>query len=364
MAIRAGIKQINFVSPTAHDAVEVNIMGPSGILRVPTRDPRPRWFRSRKLLEWPNGARLSFFSGEEPDQLRGPQCEICLIDELARMPAAEAVFDMASFGTRLGQKPRMLIATTPRPTPFIRKLVKMREVAISGSKTEDNAANLPPEFLRRLRDQYEGTRLGRQEMLGLLLLTDPSQQLFRDEWIHHDDVADEQFEYVSVAVDPSGGADEVGIVVGALLFDGRIAILADRTLTGTPGQWGDAAVRAHDEFNAQDVVVEKNFGGDMALATVQNAAERLHQRGERSEPHIRVREVSASRGKVARCEPISLLYEKGRIVHRRGLEKLEAELTTFSREWDREKDGSPNRLDAAVWVATRLSKIVIDLPIA
>jgi phage terminase large subunit-like protein len=138
--------------------------------------------------------------------------------------------------------------------------------------------------------------------------------LFKDDWLVHDEVADDVIEQVTVGVDPSGGGDEVGIVASALLNDGRFAVLADRSTSGSPAQWGDAVVRCHDDFNADDVVVEVNFGGDMATEVIKQAAERIHQRGERDHNIIRVREVSASRGKVMRAEPISLLYEKGRVL--------------------------------------------------
>jgi phage terminase large subunit-like protein len=154
-------------------------------------------------------------------------------------------------------------------------------------------------------------------------------------------------------------------VVGALLTDGRLAVLADRSLSAaSPGQWGDEVVKAYDEFSCDDAVVELNFGGAMASDVVKQAADRAVQRGKRATDLIRIKEVTASRGKVLRAEPISLLYEKNRVLHRRSLDQLEGEMLSFSREWDRQVDGSPNRLDAAVWVLTRLSRIVTYIPIA
>jgi len=364
LAVRAGVQEMSFIAPTAHDCLATNIMGESGIMRTAGRNPLPRFHRSKRQLEFPSGARVTFYSGEEPDQLRGPQCEVCFVDELARMPDAAAVFDMANFGMRLGEKPRMCIGTTPRTTPFMKKLVKMPHVRVTSGTTMDNAANLPEAYLKRLQDQYEGTRIGRQEMLGLLILTDPLMQLFKEDWIKVDPVPDDLIEQVSVGVDPSGGGDEIGIVVGAMLTDGRLALLADRSLSGSPGQWADQAVKAHDDYGADDIVCEVNFGGAMVAETIHNSAERMYYRQERASPFIKVKEVHASRGKIVRCEPVSLLYEKGRVLHRPGLDKLEAEMLSFSRDWDRDKDGSPNRLDAGVWCLTRLSKIIYDLPIA
>jgi phage terminase large subunit-like protein len=197
------------------------------------------------------------------------------------------------------------------------------------------------------------------------MILDPLNALFKDNWLVHNEVPEDIIEQVTVGVDPSGGGDEVGIVASALLNDGRFAVLADRTTVGSPAQWGEAVVRCHDDFDADDVVVEVNFGGDMAATElVKQAAERVHQRGERESNMIRIREVSSSRGKVMRAEPISLLYEKSRVLHRRGLDQLEAEMMAFSREWDRAVDGSPNRLDAMIWGITRLSKIITQIPIA
>lgn len=230
----------------------------------------------------------------------------------------------------------------------MKRLVAMDDVRITYGSTYDNAEHLSADFLKKVRELYEGARLGRQELQGAMIL-DPLNALFKGNWLVHNEVPEDIIEQVTVGVEPSGGGDEVGVVASALLNDGRFAVLADRTTVGSPAQWGEAVVRCHDDFDADDVVVEVNFGGDMATEVVKQAAERVHQRGERKSNMIRIREVSASRGKAMRAEPISLLYEKGRVLHRRGLDQLEAEMMAFSREWDRAVDGSPNRLDAMIW---------------
>jgi phage terminase large subunit-like protein len=156
-------------------------------------------------VEWPNGATCTLFSGEEPDQLRGPQAQLY---ELAKMRYAEDVFDNAMLGLRLGEKPRMLITTTPRPTAFMKKLVKMEDVSITTSSTFANT-QLSADFLKRVREQYEGTRRGLQELHGAMLL-EPADALFEEAWLIHDDVKEDLIEQVTVGVDPSGGSDEVG----------------------------------------------------------------------------------------------------------------------------------------------------------
>jgi phage terminase large subunit-like protein len=318
----------------------------------------------KRRVEFMNGATVSLFSGEEPESLRSYQFELVVIDELAKMRYAQQVFDQAMLTLRLGEKPRMIIATTPRPTPFMLKLIGMEGVTITRSTTFDNAEHLSADALGRLRKAYEGaSREWLQEIQGEMVLV-PEGALFREEWLRHDDVASEMIEQVTIGVDPSGGSDETGIVAAALLTDSRLAVLADRSLSGTPSQWGEAAVRALDDFDADDIAVEVNYGGQMASDVIKQAAARLHEKGERESGMIRVKEVTASRGKVMRAEPMSLLFEQGRVLMRPGMSKLEAEMLRFSRDWNRDVDGSPNRLDACVWALTRLSKVITTIPIA
>jgi phage terminase large subunit-like protein len=365
-AIRSGLKRLHYIAPTTGDIHAVSVEGPAGIMStIGEADDVPRWVPSKRRLEWPNGAICTFFSGEEPEALRGPQCEIAFIDELARMTYQQQAFDMCMLGLRLGQLPRVLIATTPRPTPLFKKLVQMEGTTITRGSTWDNASNLAASFIEKIRELYEGTRLGRQELEGHLLL-DPPNALFKDDWFKRETIDETTIEQVTVGVDPAGssGGDQAGIVVAALLNDGRYAVLADRTCDGTPAIWGDAAVKAADDFAAEEVCVELNFGGSMAIEVVKQAAERAFAEGRRPTNMIRIREVTASRGKAMRAEPVSLLYEKGRVIHAPGLKALEEEMLSFHRDYDRKVDGSPNRLDAAVWSLTRLSKVVLDLPMA
>jgi phage terminase large subunit-like protein len=146
-------------------------------------------------------------------------------------------------------------------------------------------------------------------------------------------VPEELIEQVTVGVDPSGGGDMIGIVAAALLTHGRFAVLADRSISGTPARWGDAVVRAADNYDADDICVEVNYGGEMAVEVVKSAAVRLHEKGERPTGMIRIREITSSRGKALRAEPVSLLFEQGRVLMRRGMDKLEAEMLAFSRSW-------------------------------
>ena len=159
LAVRAGLSRIHAIAPTAADVWDVLVEGPSGLMKTCGTGPIPQVIRYKRKLEWANGATCTLFSGEEPDQLRGPQAQLCYIDELAKMRYAQDVYDNAMFGLRLGDKPRTPITTTPRPNQFMKKLVKMEGVSITTSSTFDNT-HLSADFLRRIRSQYEGPGAG------------------------------------------------------------------------------------------------------------------------------------------------------------------------------------------------------------
>jgi phage terminase large subunit-like protein len=206
--VRAGLGRIHAVAPTAADVWDVLVEGPSGLMKTCGAGPIPQIIRYKRRLEWPNGATCTLFSGEEPDQLRGPQAQLCYIDELAKMRYAQDVYDNAMFGLRLGDMPRLVVTTTPRPTAFMKKLIAMEGVSVTTSSTFDNI-HLSADFLKRIREQYEGTRRGLQELHGAMLL-EPADALFEETWLVHDDVKEDLIEQVTVGVDPSGAAMRSG----------------------------------------------------------------------------------------------------------------------------------------------------------
>jgi phage terminase large subunit-like protein len=324
--------------------------------------PFPKILQYKRRVEWPDGAMVSLFSGEEPESLRGSEFELVCIDEIAAMRYAREVFTQADFCLRNSEHPRMIIATTPKPTPFIRELIKMEGVRITRSTTFDNE-HLSAAAVAGYRKKYEGTRDYLQELMGELI-EEPENALFKSEWLKIDPIPEDTIEQVSIGVDPSGGSDEIGIVAAALLSDARLGVLADRSLKGTPSAWGEAVVRAHDDFMADDCAVETNYGGEMATEVIKQAAKRMHQRGERADSLIRIKTVVASRGKVMRAEPISYRAEQGQVLMRPNMPKLVGEFLRFSRDWNRDVDGSPNRLDAAIWALSRLNRVVTNIAIA
>lgn len=356
--VKSGSEFIGLIAPTAADARDVMVEGPSGLLSVcwsEDRDihgnitGRPRYEPSKRRLTWENGARAMLYSAEEADRLRGPNHSDLWADELAAWKNGVDVWDMAMFGLRLGSDPRAIFTTTPRVTALIKRLMKDPETILTRGSTYDNASNLAPQFLETIKRRYEGTRLGRQEISGELLEDVPGA-LWTSEMIDgaRTDVNFEA-QRIVVAVDPSGadgdsesGSDDIGIVVAAKLVDGTYAVLEDATCNLSPDGWGRRTVERYRHHMADKIVAEKNFGGAMVEAVI-----RAQDR------NANVAMVTASRGKAVRAEPIAALYEQGRIKHAPGLEKLEDQMMSMTLT-GYVGEGSPDRLDAAVWAITEL----------
>ncbi|MEZ5810872.1 MAG: terminase family protein [Rhizobiaceae bacterium] len=338
--------QIALVGETFADVREVMIGGPSGIATV-SRHDRPRYEVSRRRLLWSNGAVAQAFSAESPDALRGPQFEAAWCDELGKWRLAEACFDMLQFCLRLGERPRQLITTTPRPIRLLRRLVAEPAVDVTRMTTGDNAANLAASFLKAVTERYGNTRLGRQEIGGELLV-DREDGLWNRALLEQA-VAPPAGELrrIVVAVDPPAASgrrsDACGIVAAGLDQRGHTIVLADETTRGlTPVEWAGRAVRLYHRLKADCLVAEVNQGGEM-VATVLRSVD----------AGVPVKTVHARRGKWLRAEPVAALYEQGRVRHARRFSELEDEMCDFG------PDGlsagrSPDRVDALVWAVSEL----------
>lgn len=338
--------KIALVAETASDARDVMVEGPAGLLACHDKAFRPTYFASKRSIEWPNGAQAILFNAVEPDQLRGPQFDAAWCDELAKWRYAEQTWDQLQFGLRLGTHPRQIVTTTPRPIKVVRRLIADPNTVVTRGRTFDNSANLAAPFLRQVEERYGGTRLGRQELEGEVLDDMPGALWAREDIDLHRKDAPPEMERIIVAVDPAASsgeeADETGIVAVGLARDPdgnqRGYVLADRSLRGTPDEWAAAAVRLYHELDADRIVAEKNQGGEMVEAVLRAK--------DRSIP---ITLVHASRGKIVRAEPISALYEQGRVHHVGRFDKLEDQMCLFTRDVDRTPGNSPDRVDALVW---------------
>jgi phage terminase large subunit-like protein len=345
-------RQIALVAETKADGSDVMVHGVSGILAVSSPWNMPKFTSGkdggRPKLIWPNGATATLYDARVPDQLRGPQHDGIWFDELAKFRYAEAAFDQAMMGLRMATHPRWIATTTPRPIALIRKLLAQAGVKVTRGKTDDNLSNLSSTFQRNVIDRYKGTRLGRQELDAEVLDDVPGALWSRRSLDESRVQSGPQLVRIVVGVDPAASsgeaANETGIVVVGIAADHQAYVLEDWSLQGTADQWARRAVAAYRKHEADCLVAECNQGGEMVEATIRSVAD------------IPVKLVRATRGKYVRAEPISALYEQGRVHHVGTLPTLEDQMISFTpeRAADRSDGYSPDRVDALVWACTEL----------
>lgn len=347
--------RIALVAETAADARDVMIKGDSGLLNCDPTLSEDDWSPTNRCLTWPNGSKAYTYNGTTPDQLRGPQHHFAWVDELAKFEYMQDAWDQCQFGLRLGEHPQCLVTTTPRPLPVIKKLMKREGdgVYVTRGSTLDNQANLAKNTIKELYERYSGTRLGRQELEGEILEDVPGA-LWHRESIDSTRlrVAPEGLLKVYVAVDPAASSeersDEHGIVVVGMARDAdgyaRGYVLEDGSLRGTPEEWGRRVIHLYRKWSADKIIAEKNNGGEMVEHVIRS-----------QDRTANVKLVHASRGKVVRAEPISALYEQGRVHHVGIFDELEDQMCMFSVDNVRNSStGSPDRVDALVWGLTEI----------
>lgn len=346
--VRRGAQRLAIVAPTAGDARDVLVEGESGIMEISAVGDRPNYEITKRRLTWPNGAQATLYSADEPDRLRGPQHEYAWCDEIAAWRYLKAAWDNLLMGLRLGEAPQIMATTTPRPLPLIKDLVRRakdgRSVVLSRGSTYDNLKNLAPTIAEEILAQYEGTRIGRQE-IEAEILEDADGALWNRELLEQNRVSNyPNLELTLIGVDPnassSEAADEYGIVVGGN-HDGRSFVVEDASGKGGPTVWAKKAVAMYFKHDAHYIVAEKNNGGEMVQLTINSV-----------DATVPVKLVHASKGKLIRAEPIALEYDKGHVQHVGAFPLLEDEMCS----WE-PGDPSPNRLDAMVWLITELRKI-------
>ncbi|WOI53989.1 DNA-packaging protein [Parvularcula sp. LCG005] len=346
--VRGGAARVALVGETYEDAREVMIDGPSGLCAIGNPAERPVYEASRHRLSWPSGAIGHVFSAEDPEGLRGFQFEAAWADELCKWRQAEQVWSNLQLGLRLGDRPRQVVTTTPRSMPLMKRLLADRRTLVSRATSFDNKAHLAEAFFTEIASTYEGTALGRQELYGEMV-EDRAGALWSWQMIEAARIANAPpLDRIVVAIDPpvtSGpDADECGIIVAGVAGEGaaRTAyVLADGTVHATSAaMWAERAVALYHAHGADRMIAEVNQGGDLVEEMIRLA-----------DPAVPIRQVRATRNKMVRAEPVSALYEKGRVRHVGEFAALESQLTAFTGT-GREK--SPDRLDALVWALTDL----------
>lgn len=336
---------VNLIGATASDARDIMIEGESGIMAICPKDERPLYVGSKAQLQWPNGAKSLIFTADEPERLRGKQSMKLWCDEMASWRYPDA-WDQANFGLRLGDDPQAIITTTPKPTKLIRDLTKNPNTHITRGSTYDNKTNLAAAFFSEIISKYEGTRLGRQELLAEVLDDIEgalwTRKMFDDHRRGKNDHPD--LARAVVAIDPAvtSGEDsnETGIIVAGRGVDGRGYVLSDLSCRVSPDGWAQRAVSAYRQYAADRIIAETNNGGDLVERVIRTC-----------ERNVSFKAVTASRGKRVRAEPIAALYEQGKISHAGPFDVLEDQLCSWTPE---QTEISPDRMDALVWALSEL----------
>ncbi|MBL9069347.1 MAG: DNA-packaging protein [Sphingopyxis sp.] len=340
--------RIALVAANDADGLRVMIEGPSGLLAVARSDETPRWIGGRRELHFESGAVATLYSAAAAENLRGPEHHVAWCDELAKWPKGDAAWDNLMMGLRLGETPRVLVTTTPRPTALMRRIMALPGFAETRGGTNDNPY-LPSTFVEAMVASYGGTRLGRQELDGELL-EDVEGALWSRGLVERCRIDADSIGKpvrVIIGVDPPATAkgDACGIVAAALLRDGRLAVVEDASVeTPPPGVWAQAVAAAAARWDADRIVAESNMGGDMVEATLRQADCTL--------PVVPVR---ASVGKARRAEPVAIAYERGQVVHAGAFADLEDQLCGLQVGGGYAGPGrSPDRADACVWALAAL----------
>jgi len=375
--VMGGMKRIAAVAPTNNDIKKVMINGKSGFLSICSEHDTladgtyvgfPRWSPTDMTLYWYKNqdynnkksivAKVEFFSSEEPERLRGPEFEAAWCDELAAWTRDEDTWNMLQFCLRLetranNKRPKVIVTTTPKSTKLVRKLTKASGTHLTVGSTFDNEENLAASYLAKVKEDYEGTRLGRQELYAEIL-TENDGALWSADMIDACQIDREDLpEMVRkvVSLDPAMSAntesDSTGLIVAGIDAEGIGYILGDYTFKGMPEAWARKAIELYHRFECDRVVYETNQGKDLIPTVLRTIDENIPLKG-----------VHASKSKNARAEPVSALYERGKVKHVRNPEDASANLNELEMQyctWEpMGKHKSPDRLDAAVWACTEL----------
>jgi len=344
------MKRVALVGATASDVRDVMVEGESGLLACCQRAGFGAEYNpSRRRIKFANGAVAYTYSADEPNRLRGPQHDGAWADEIAAWRYVDA-WDQLMFGLRLGTDPRVVATTTPRPIKLVRDLLSREAsgaVAVTRGSTYDNRANLAEAFFEQIITRYEGTTLGRQELMGELV-EDIDGALWNRSLIQHvapDDVP--ELRKIVVAIDPATtfgeGSDETGLCVAGIAHDGTVYVLDAMGVRVSPGEWARMALALYRQRQADRIVAESNQGGEMVRGTLVNALAP-------GELRPRIELIRASRGKTVRAEPVVALYEQGRVRHVGAFPKAEDQMCAFPVATDHD-----DQVDALVHAITAVA---------
>lgn len=352
--------RFHLVGATAADVRDIIVEGESGIMETMKPWNKCRYQPTKRAILWDNGAKALTFSAEEPERLRGHQCEAAWADELAAWTYMDETWRQLQLGLRLGPFPRTVVTTTPKPLPLIKRLVKDKRNHTTRGNTFENISNLSETFIHEITQTYEGTRFGRQEIEGEIL-DESDMALWSREILENLRVEPEVFwpsdetrgtaegsipplKRIVIGVDPSMSfgsetAAETGIVVCGLGRNDHAYVLQDASGKYRPEQWAKKVATLYHYWMADRVIAEANQGHALVKHTI--AVE---------DPTVAVKDVHAQKNKITRAEPISTAYERERVHHVGQFKELEDQMC----QWEQGDPNSPDRMDAMVWAMTDL----------
>lgn len=339
--------RIAVIVETAKDIERVLIQSNGGIIKQSRPSFVPTFISGAKnYFEYPNGSIAFVYYGTTPESLRGPEHNFAWVDELAKYRYQDEIWEQLNIGLRLGEHPRVLVTTTPRPTKLIKALAADKDTIVTTGSTYENN-KLPKATLKKYEKLWKGTRLEAQELNAHILMDNPNSLFSLDNFslnrIDEDDreAVIERLVKIVIALDPAvtnnENSDSTGIIVAGIDAEGNGYVLEDRTRICTPNEWAKEAIRLYHKYQANYIIGETNMGGDLIETVIRNI-----------DPQISYAGVRATKGKVLRAEPISALYEQNKIHHvGTKMEFLEAQMADFDPTIPVKK--SPDRLDAVVW---------------
>jgi phage terminase large subunit-like protein len=357
--VKLGARHIALVGTSFAEAREVMLEGESGLLNIGHPSERPKLIASRRRLEWPNGAVGHLYSAHDPDGLRGGQFDAAWADEFCAWAYPDETLSNLRLALRLtpqsGEKPRLVITTTPRPSPSLLALKSAKGVSTSHIRTRENARHLAPGFLDAMEDSYGGSPLGQQELEGEILTDFPGALWKLSTIAKQRQTETPALERIVVAIDPpatSGPhADACGLIVAGVA-KGNAYVLEDATLHNAPPEtWAEKVVALFQSYQADCVIAEGNQGGEMVEAVLRQV-----------DPNLPIRRVHARRSKQTRAEPIAHLYTLGRVFHVGRFDALEAQMCQMGSSLGGGSRASPDRVDALVWAVHALLKKGRDDP--
>ncbi|QEK37925.1 DNA-packaging protein [Candidatus Cytomitobacter indipagum] len=329
--VSQGYRNICLLGKNKEDVRKIMIEGKSGLLNIYPEHERPKFFASKNILQWPNGAIAQVHSSDSYESLRGPQFDLAWVDELAKFSNLDETWDQLMMTMRLGI-PKVIITTTPKPISLLHKLCKRKDTHYTTGNTLDNEKNLSKEYLEYIKDEYGGTSFGKQELDGELL---DDMKMWSDENIYRKNKSSMKFSNVIIAIDPAvtnnENSDETGIIVLAMSND-EIFVLEDKSGKYASFDWIKICDQMCEKYKTRTIVAEVNQGGDMIedLLRIQN-------------PNIDFHGIRSIHNKVTRAQPVVCLYDQGKIFHVGVFEELEEQMKSFPGF-----SKSPDRVDALV----------------